>query len=44
MLDTRSHKEQGKGSVPTWKGVTCKIRAGWLILEVTILEKVEAET
>jgi hypothetical protein len=44
MLDPRSHKEGGKGSIPTCKGVMCKFGARWLILEVTILEKVEAKT
>jgi hypothetical protein len=37
-------EEGGKGSIPTCKGVMCKFGARWLILEVTILEKVEAKT
>jgi hypothetical protein len=39
MLDPKSHKELGKGSIPTSKGVMCKFGAGWLVLEVTILKK-----
>jgi hypothetical protein len=44
MLDPESHKDLGKGSIPTSKGVMCKFGARWLVLEVTILEKVEAKT